>query len=97
MQAVVEGQLPRIRNFLRMGVDLDETGTIPIKTEKMQRSWLGGKGKGSHDEPQLPIPHAVYTTYMCCCARNGDQDGVRLLLARGATDDVVDFIVDLRS
>jgi hypothetical protein len=39
-QAVVEGQLPRVRNFLRIGIDLDDTGTRGLTV--LHRAVLSG-------------------------------------------------------
>ena len=82
MQAVVEGQLPRVRNFLRMGVDLDETGTSGLTI--LHRAVLSGHG----DVVEILIEAGAdvnatsdaYGTPLCLASLKGMTATVILLL-----------------
>jgi ankyrin repeat protein len=82
VQAVVEGQLPRVRNFLRMGVDLDDTGTSDLTV--LHRAVLSG-----HEDVIEPLIEAgadvnatsdEFGTPLCLAALKGMHQAVSLLL-----------------
>lgn len=89
-QAVVEGQVPRIRNFLRMGVDLDETGASDLTV--LHRAVLSGH----EDVVDILIEAGAdvnamsddFGTPLCLAALRGAHEVVALLLrwrARAST------------
>jgi ankyrin repeat protein len=91
VQAVVEGQLPRIRNFLRMGMDLDETGFSDLTV--LHRAVLSG-----HQDVIEPLIEAgadvnamsdEFGTPLCLAALKGLYDSVRLLLKYKAKARIV--------
>lgn len=81
-QAVVEGQVPRIRNFLRMGVNLDETGASGLTI--LHRAVLSGH----EDVVDILIEAGAdvnamsddYGTPLCLAALRGAHELVALLL-----------------
>jgi len=81
-QAVVEGQIPRIRNFLRMGVDLDETGASGLTV--LHRAVLSGH----EDVVDILIEAGAdvnamsddFGTPLCLAALRGAHELVTLLL-----------------
>lgn len=82
VQAVVEGQVPRVRNFLRMGVDLDETGSSDLTI--LHRAVLSG-----HQDVIEPLIEAGadvnansddFGTPLCLAALKGMHDTVCLLV-----------------
>lgn len=91
VQAVVEGQLPRVRNFLRMGVDLDETGTTDLTI--LHRAVLSG-----HEDVIEPLIEAGadvnavsddFGTPLCLAALKGMASTVVLLLKYKARPSIV--------
>jgi ankyrin repeat protein len=78
----VEGQAPRIRNFLRMGVDLDETG--PSGLTVLHRAVQSGHqnvvdiliGAGA----DVNAMSEDFGTHLCLAALRGAHDVVALLL-----------------
>jgi ankyrin repeat protein len=68
-QAVVEGQVPRIRNFLRMGVDVDETVASGLTV--LHRAVLSG--------------HQDFGSPLGLAALRGSPEVVALLLRRRAS------------
>jgi ankyrin repeat protein len=70
MQAVVEGQLPRVRNFLRMGVDLDETGSSDLTI--LHRAVLSGADVNANSDD--------FGAPLCLAALKGMYGATCLLL-----------------
>jgi ankyrin repeat protein len=92
-QAVVEGQVPRIRNFLRMGVDLDETAASGLTV--LHRAVLSGH----EDVVDILIEAGAdvnamsddFGTPLCLAALRGAHEVVALLLrwrARASTTTI---------
>jgi hypothetical protein len=88
-QAVVEGQLPRIRNFLRIGVDLDEKNQYGLTA--LHCAILGG-----HEDVVEPLVEAGadvnacsdhFGTPLCLAALKGMHATVSLLLRYRAKAD----------
>ena len=88
-QAVVEGQLPRIRNFLSMGIDLDEKSSYGLTA--LHCAVLGG-----HDDVVAPLIEAGsdvnansddFGTPLCLAALKGMCATVSLLLRYRAKPD----------
>ncbi|GAB7331479.1 hypothetical protein MBLNU13_g02884t1 [Cladosporium sp. NU13] len=85
-QAVVEGQVPRIRSFLRMNVDLDETGASGLTV--LHRAVLSGH----EDVVDILIEAGAdvnamsedFGTPLCLAALKGAHEVVTLLVRRRA-------------
>jgi ankyrin repeat protein len=82
IHAVVEGQTPRVLNFLRMGVDLDDTGSSDLTA--LHRAVLSG-----HEELLEPLiqygadVNAIsddFGTPLCLAALKGMHEAASLLL-----------------
>lgn len=93
IQAVVEGQVPRVNNFLRMGVDLDETGPGSVDLTALHRAILSG-----HQDLLQPLIAAGadinaisvdFGTPLCLAALKGMDTAVELLLQSKAKASIV--------
>lgn len=91
IRAVVEGQVPRVLNFLRMGVDLDETGSSDLTA--LHRAILSG-----HAELLEPLIQAGadvnaasedFGTPLCLAALKGMYKSVKTLLKYKAKPRIV--------
>jgi serine/threonine-protein phosphatase 6 regulatory ankyrin repeat subunit B len=86
---VVEGQTPRVLNFLRMGVDLDETGSSDLTA--LHRAVLSGHGDLL--EPLIQAGADVnaisddFGTPLCLAALKGMDEAVSILLKCRAKAD----------
>jgi ankyrin repeat protein len=89
VRAVVEGQLPRVRNFLRMGVDLDDTGSSDLTV--LHRAVLSGH----EDVVQILLEAGAdvnamsddFGTPLCLAALKGLDKSVSILLKYRAKAD----------
>jgi ankyrin len=89
VQAVVEGQLPRVRHFLNMGVDLDDTGSSDLMI--LHRAVLSGH----QDVVQILLDAGAdvnamsddFGTPLCLAALKGMAETVSILLKYKAKAD----------